>query len=35
MSENPKKEDVQSKIMNMEAGEYYWCACGKSSTQPF
>ena len=35
MSEKPKKEDVQSKVMSMEAGEYYWCACGNSSTQPF
>jgi CDGSH-type Zn-finger protein len=35
MSEKPKKEDVQSKIMSMEAGQYYWCACGNSSTQPF
>ena len=35
MENKPKKDDVQSKMMSMEAGEYYWCACGKSSTQPF
>ncbi|MEJ2143007.1 MAG: CDGSH iron-sulfur domain-containing protein [Gammaproteobacteria bacterium] len=22
-------------IVNLEAGEYWWCACGKSKTQPF
>lgn len=22
-------------IENLEAGEYWWCACGKSKTQPF
>ena len=22
-------------LVNLEAGEYYWCACGKSSNQPF
>lgn len=22
-------------MLNLEAGEYYWCACGKSSNQPF
>ncbi len=21
--------------MDMEPGKYYWCACGKSSNQPF
>ena len=21
--------------MELEAGDYYWCACGKSSKQPF
>ncbi len=23
------------KMMEMQPGEYFWCACGKSSTQPF
>lgn len=31
----PIDKDVQSKMIHMEAGEYYWCACGKSATQPF
>ena len=22
-------------MLNLEAGEYFWCACGKSSNQPF
>jgi len=35
MKNKPEEKDVQSKLMSMEAGEYYWCACGNSSTQPF
>jgi len=23
------------KVMELEAGTYYWCACGKSANQPF
>ena len=22
-------------LMNLEQGEYYWCACGRSKNQPF
>lgn len=22
-------------VMDMEAGQYFWCACGKSNNQPF
>jgi len=22
-------------VLKMEAGTYYWCACGKSKSQPF
>ncbi len=22
-------------MVNLEPGEYYWCACGRSSNQPF
>lgn len=22
-------------VMELEAGEYWWCACGRSATQPF
>jgi len=22
-------------MVNLEAGQYFWCACGKSSNQPF
>ncbi len=35
MSNKTNDKDIQSVLMSMEAGEYYWCACGKSSTQPF
>lgn len=22
-------------VLNLEAGKYYWCSCGKSAKQPF
>lgn len=22
-------------VVDLQVGEYYWCACGKSKTQPF
>ncbi len=22
-------------VLNLEAGTYYWCSCGKSASQPF
>jgi CDGSH-type Zn-finger protein len=25
----------QPKVLELEPGTYYWCACGKSATQPF
>lgn len=34
MSE-PKVADVVPKIMELEAGTYYWCTCGQSTNQPF
>jgi CDGSH-type Zn-finger protein len=34
MSE-PKVADIVPKILELEAGTYYWCACGESSSQPF
>jgi CDGSH-type Zn-finger protein len=30
--EIPMKQPV---AMDLDAGTYYWCACGKSSNQPF
>jgi len=33
--ETPKIADTKPLIISMEAGEYYWCACGESKTQPF
>ncbi len=27
--------DKFPKSMEMNAGEYYWCSCGKSAKQPF
>jgi CDGSH-type Zn-finger protein len=31
----PKIADKAPKLMMMEPGDYYWCACGESKTQPF
>lgn len=31
----PKIADKKPFMMEMKPGQYYWCACGKSSNQPF
>jgi CDGSH-type Zn-finger protein len=31
----PNIPDKSSKLIEMEPGDYYWCACGKSANQPF
>ena len=31
----PHIVDKHSLKMEMEPGEYFWCSCGKSVTQPF
>ncbi|MCF8230248.1 MAG: CDGSH iron-sulfur domain-containing protein [Bacteroidales bacterium] len=33
--EKIKIADKKSKMMEMEPGDYYWCACGRSKNQPF
>ena len=33
--ENPKIAGKSPKVMEMEAGDYWWCACGLSGNQPF
>jgi len=33
--EKPKVCDKAPKMIEMEPGDYYWCACGHSSNQPF
>lgn len=33
--DTPKIFDKKPIIMEMEAGTYFWCACGKSNNQPF
>ena len=35
MSENPIICDKKSLALEVEAGTYFWCACGMSSNQPF
>lgn len=32
---NPKIAAKNPAILNLSAGAYYWCACGKSKNQPF
>lgn len=31
----PNIADKFPKAIEMEPGDYYWCACGKSANQPF
>ncbi len=33
--EKPKVAQKMPYVMEMEPGTYAWCACGKSSNQPF
>jgi len=33
--EKPKIAAKVPMIMDMKPGQYYWCSCGKSDTQPF
>jgi CDGSH-type Zn-finger protein len=35
MSEEPNIVAKAPLAMELEAGTYYWCACGKSAKQPF
>ena len=35
MAEKPVVCDTKPLAMDMEPGTYFWCACGKSSHQPF
>ena len=32
---DPKIAAKVPAIVNLEPGEYYWCACGESKNQPF
>jgi len=31
----PKIADKLPAVLDLEAGTYHWCACGRSSNQPF
>lgn len=31
----PKVADTKPAVMELDAGEYAWCACGRSGSQPF
>jgi CDGSH-type Zn-finger protein len=33
--EEPRVFDRKPQVMQLEAGDWWWCACGLSSTQPF
>ena len=35
MSEQPHIAAKVPAAVELEAGTYYWCACGKSAKQPF
>ena len=32
---DPKIAQKSPFVLTMQPGKYYWCACGKSSNQPF
>lgn len=32
---NPEIAQKSPYVVELEAGTYWWCACGKSKTQPF
>ncbi|OKH16896.1 CDGSH iron-sulfur domain-containing protein [[Limnothrix rosea] IAM M-220] len=31
----PKIADTKPMVMELEAGDYFWCTCGHSANQPF
>ncbi|MCB1227972.1 MAG: CDGSH iron-sulfur domain-containing protein, partial [Verrucomicrobiales bacterium] len=31
----PKVHDTKPAVLELEAGDYWWCACGLSGHQPF
>lgn len=33
--DKPEIFEKQPKVLKLEAGDYWWCACGRSGTQPF
>lgn len=33
--EEPKIAQKRPYVLDMEPGTYYWCACGRSTNQPF
>lgn len=33
--EKGKRADDLPKALELEAGKYFWCACGQSNNQPF
>ena len=35
MPEEPKPSDTKSIRMELEAGTYWWCSCGRTSHPPF
>lgn len=35
MAEKPKIADTKPIRLELAEGHYYWCACGRSSDQPF
>ena len=33
--DEPVPFDTKPAVLDLEAGTYWWCACGKSKSQPF
>lgn len=35
MSASPRIADTSPRVLNLQPGTYFWCACGRSQNQPF
>lgn len=33
--DSPRIADRKPLVLNLPAGDYWWCGCGRSQTQPF
>ena len=32
---DPRIADLKPAVLDLEPGEYHWCACGESKSQPY
>ena len=35
MSDEPIPADTKPAVLKLDAGDHWWCACGRSANQPF